>query len=275
MDSKLTNPMGLFESSPNKEKPRAHVEADQEAPPLPDDATEEEEARLAGLRRAQDPSHSLNSAAYRPEKKARRKPGAKIDSEGAAPEASAAEMAMSELPNPYAEPAAHSFSPAKAPNASLNVPAASEFAAYGSTGNRAAAAVASVAEAGAANGSAPDAALSVVSGDVGPAVNKVETKAVSAREAFTAFTAMSEAEDEPSLMACPRSYIFESRLEKARQLRACGNAHFSGGRAGMALACYARAEHHAEFDEAQLFEFTDEHRQMVGRGHTTWSGVSG
>jgi len=212
----------------------------------------------------QEKSKPVNPA-FRPEKKGRRKPGMKQDSTVGQPEASAAERAISELPNPYAaKPAVTNHaSPTKALDVSLDQIAPSDTLVSSTS---------SIDESLEEAATAAGATISSSSGDVsnetpqkdGSSVpNLTEAPVSSARKEFMALAAMPEGDDEESLMACPRSYIFENRLEKAKQLRQCGNSHFSAQKPERALVCYARAEHHAEFDEAQLFEFTDEHRKMI------------
>jgi len=209
----------------------------------------------------QEQSTPVNSA-FRPEKKGRRKPGMKQISSGGQPEASAAERAMSELPNPYAtKPAA--TSPTKTPVAPSDHVVPVDASANDTTSTEESLGEAAVAL-DASDGSASRDVSNGASQKGEQGAPKQAKAAVSAaRKEFMDLVPMPEGDDEESLMVCPRSYIFENRLEKAKQLRQCGNAHFSAQKPEKALVCYARAEHHAEFDEAQLFEFTEEHRTMI------------
>lgn len=70
-----------------------------------------------------------------------------------------------------------------------------------------------------------------------------------------------EAQKQPEedLLQRPRSYIFESRVEAADQLREAGNACFALQRYQDAIDRYDRALYQIEFDEAQLFEFQETH----------------
>lgn len=66
-------------------------------------------------------------------------------------------------------------------------------------------------------------------------------------------------EQKDDLLRRERSYIFESRLETATELRKIGNADFSDGNFQGALAAYDRAFFHLDFDEAQIFELHEKH----------------
>lgn len=71
-------------------------------------------------------------------------------------------------------------------------------------------------------------------------------------------------EDEMEHFDEERSYIFEERLERGRELRTEGNQMFSAGDLDAALLLYRRARFHAEFEEMSYnFELQDEHRLMV------------
>lgn len=61
-----------------------------------------------------------------------------------------------------------------------------------------------------------------------------------------------------------RSFVFETRLERADELRALGSEAFRQGNVDAALKLYERGLFHAEFDELSYnFELQDEHRAAV------------
>jgi tetratricopeptide (TPR) repeat protein len=62
----------------------------------------------------------------------------------------------------------------------------------------------------------------------------------------------------------PRSFIFETRLERASQLREVGTSQYRQGQYEEALKSYQRALYHVDFDELSYnFELQDDHRSLV------------
>jgi len=71
-------------------------------------------------------------------------------------------------------------------------------------------------------------------------------------------------ESAPQEPAEERSYIFETRVEKARELWHQGKAEFEAGEVDAAKKLFERGLHHVDFDELSFqFELQDEHRAQV------------
>ena len=68
---------------------------------------------------------------------------------------------------------------------------------------------------------------------------------------------------EESLIKRPLSYIFESRISTATELRQEGNKLFRDGNFTEAIAHYDRGLFHVNFDEGQMFELLPQHLDQV------------
>eukprot|EP00756_Hemistasia_phaeocysticola_P037935 Hpha_TRINITY_DN16730_c3_g1::TRINITY_DN16730_c3_g1_i2::g.79730::m.79730 len=65
-------------------------------------------------------------------------------------------------------------------------------------------------------------------------------------------------------LAKERGYVFEDRLEAAKNLRLLGNTELKEGRVSRAISAYRRAlDYHADFDDSQRFDFHEKHDQML------------
>ena len=60
-----------------------------------------------------------------------------------------------------------------------------------------------------------------------------------------------------------RGYIFESRLEEAEVHKTEGNAHFKASEWELALRRYKRAIYHCVFDEMQMYDLLDHHKEQA------------
>jgi len=60
-----------------------------------------------------------------------------------------------------------------------------------------------------------------------------------------------------------RGYIFETRLEKATEMKEAGNVHFKASEWDLALRRYRRALYHGHIDEMQMFDLGDKHKADV------------
>jgi len=60
-----------------------------------------------------------------------------------------------------------------------------------------------------------------------------------------------------------RSYIFESRLESAANHKAIGNDHFKSSEWELALRRYKRAIYESHFDEMQMYDLMDHHKETA------------
>ena len=68
---------------------------------------------------------------------------------------------------------------------------------------------------------------------------------------------------EESLIKRPLSYIFESRISTAAELRQEGNKLFRDGNFTEAISYYDRGLFHVNFDEGQMFELLPQHLDQV------------
>uniref|UniRef100_A0A7S4AYP4 Peptidylprolyl isomerase n=1 Tax=Chrysotila carterae TaxID=13221 RepID=A0A7S4AYP4_CHRCT len=98
-----------------------------------------------------------------------------------------------------------------------------------------------------------------VAAETSPAAPPKLTAALSSSAASTAAHASTTEPWEDDV----RGYVFEQRLETGEAHKAAGNEHFRRGEWNLALRRYRRALFHAGFDESQMFDLMDRHREMA------------